>query len=104
MFTAEIRFSEATPEARIKQLRGSGLSLASVAQQTRTSVAVVRRIVGKVDVERTRRRYEEAAKRIDSEGGTWTEKVAKWKAETGRCAVTYWRVLKDKETVGQMND
>lgn len=94
MFTAEIRFSEATPEERIKQLRGSGLSLASVAEQTGMSVAVVRRVVGKVDKERIQRNHEEAAKRIDTEGGTWAEKVAKWKAETGRCGVTFWRVLK----------
>jgi hypothetical protein len=57
-------------------------------------VAVVRRIVGKVDQEARRQRQEETVQRIDGEPLAWGEKVARWKAETWQCEVTFWSALK----------
>ena len=57
-------------------------------------MAVVRRVVGKVDVEAARRQQEATARRINAEPLAWSEKVAMWKEQTGQCAVTFWRVLK----------
>jgi hypothetical protein len=68
--------------------------LAEIARQTGSTVAVVRRIVGKVDQEARRKQQAEVAQRIDGEPLGWGEKVARWGAETGQSEVTFWRVLK----------
>ena len=78
----------------IRLLRRKGLSLKEIARQAGTTVPVVRRIVGKLDRTPVRQRQDDAARKVHALGGTWSEQVAAWKAETGRCEVTYWRVLK----------
>jgi hypothetical protein len=93
----EIAFRKITPDEMIRQLRAEGLSLADVAQQSGATVAVVRRVCGKLDQaeEAARRgRQEEIACRIDAEPICWTEKVVRWVAETGQSGATLWRVLK----------
>jgi hypothetical protein len=90
----EIRFRDDTPFERIRRLGESGLSVAKIAAETGTTPAVVRRVVGKRDNASVRERQEATAKRIVAEGGSWSEKAAKWKVETGKSPVTMWRVLK----------
>lgn len=68
--------------------------MAKIAQQTGSTPAVVRRIVGKVDQEAHRKEQEEVARRINAEDLPWGQKAARWKAETGQSEVTLWRVLK----------
>jgi hypothetical protein len=82
------------PEEEVRRLRADGHSLAEVAERAGTTVAKVRRIVGKVDTEGQRRRQEEIARAIDGEPLTWGEKVARWKHQTGRSGATFWRVLR----------
>ena len=69
------------PIDEIRQLRAVGLGLAEIAKQTGSTVAVIRRIVGKVDQEARRLQQEEVARRIDAEPLTWKEKAARWTAE-----------------------
>jgi hypothetical protein len=69
-------------------------NVAEIARQTGSTVAVVRRIVGKVDQDARRKQQEEIACRIDGEPLGWGEKVARWKSETGQSEATFWRVLK----------
>ena len=97
MFSLEIAFRKITPDEMIRQLRAEGLSLADVAQQSGATVAVVRRVCGKLDpAEEAARRLsqEQIARRIDAEPICWAEKVIRWVAETGQCGATFWRVLK----------
>jgi hypothetical protein len=85
------------PVDEIRQLRSQGLSVAEIASQTGTTLAVVRRVVGKLDpqtVADRRRHQEETARRIDAELVLWSEKAKRWTAETGQSAATFWRVLK----------
>jgi hypothetical protein len=79
-----------------KGKRSEGLSLADVAQASGATVAVVRRVCGKLDaaVEAARRLQEQIARRIDAEPICWAEKVVRWVAETGQSGATLWRVLK----------
>ena len=93
-FGTTVSTRDSAPTERIRQLRAEGLSLAEIARRTGSTVAVVRRIVGKVDQEARRMKQEETARRIDGEPLGWGEKVARWKAETGQSEVTFWRVLK----------
>jgi hypothetical protein len=61
------------------------------------TVATVRRIVGKLDPaakERRCREQEETARRINAGPGSWSDKVQRWKAETGRSEATFFRILK----------
>jgi hypothetical protein len=67
--------------------------VAEVARQAGSTVAVVRRIVGKVDVEGHRRQQDATAARINAEPLAWSGKVAMWKNETGQSEATFWRVL-----------
>ena len=88
----------------MRELRSQGLPLSDIAKRTGSTVAVVRRIVGKVDpeAERERRRQLDAiALRIDAEPLTFNEKAERWKAETGKCAVTFWRTVKRAKGEGQ---
>jgi hypothetical protein len=97
MFSLEIAFRKITPDERIRQLRAQRLSLAEVAQESGATVAVVRRVCGKLDPAAEasrRRRQEQIARRIDAEPICWTEKVVRWVAETGQSGATLWRVLK----------
>lgn len=64
-----------------------------MAAQTGTTVAVVRRLVGKVDREGERRERERVALEVENEGGSWTEKVARWEERTGTSGTTFWRAL-----------
>jgi hypothetical protein len=76
------------------------MSLAEVAERTGTTVAIVRRIVGRLDRAGIRQRQDEIAKRIARESLPWSEKVARWKDETGQSEATLWRVLKRCDTSG----
>jgi hypothetical protein len=80
--------------AEIRQLRSEGLTLAGVAELTGVTVAVVRRVAGKLDHAARRKQQEDIALQIDNEPVTWHEKVARWKEQTGRSEATFWRVLK----------
>lgn len=96
-FSLEVLFGQHTPEDRIRELRGQGLSVSEVAKTTGTTSGVVRRIVGKLDPSHEAQRrieQETTAKRIEAEGGTWSEKVKKWEQATGTTGTTFWRVLK----------
>jgi hypothetical protein len=71
--------------------------VAEIAKRTKTTAAIVRRIVGKLDpqdVAKRRRLQEETARRIDAEPLPWSEKAKRWAAETGQSGATFWRVLK----------
>jgi hypothetical protein len=94
MFRTTVTTGDSPVVEQIQQLRTGGLSLSKIAEQTGSTVAVVRRIVGKVDQEARRERQEAIAGRIDAEPLAWDEKVARWRAETGQCEATFWRVLK----------
>ncbi len=84
-----------TPREKIKQLREHGHSLQAIADATGTTVAIVRKIVGTTDGGKAKLKEQEAtARRIEAEGGTWTEKVKKWKKATGKSEATFWRVLR----------
>lgn len=92
------------PELEIRQLRSLGLSVAEIAKRTEMTAAVVRRIVGKLDpgeVARRRRLQEETARRINAEPLPWSEKAARWTAETGQSGATFWRVLTRIDEAGQ---
>jgi hypothetical protein len=93
VFSLQVHLRNSTPVEQIRQLRASGLSLAEVAERAGTTVAIVRRVAGKLDREAIRRHQEETAQRIDAEDLTWGEKVAKWQEETGQSEATFWRVL-----------
>ncbi len=56
-------------------------------------MGVVRRVVGKLDRAAIRQRQEEVARRINAEPLTWSEKVARWNAETGLSEATLCRAL-----------
>ncbi len=71
----------------------SGHSLAEISTRTGTTVGVVRRVVGKLDRPAMRLRQEEVARRINAEALAWSEKVARWQAETGLSEATFWRAL-----------
>ena len=97
MFSLEIHIRNITPDERIRQLRTQGLSLAEVAQESGVTVAVVRRVCGKLDSADEaawRLCQEEIARRIDAEPICWSEKVVRWVAETGQSGATLLRVLK----------
>jgi len=79
---------------QIRQLRAEKTSLAKIAAQTGTTVASVRRVVGKINHLSDRERQAEIAQRIDVETLSWADKAARWKAETGHCETTFWRILK----------
>lgn len=68
--------------------------MAEIAKQTGTTVAVVRRLVGKVDRVAICRQQDTTARRIDAEPLRWCEKVAMWKEQTGQSEATFWRVLR----------
>jgi hypothetical protein len=93
MFQDEVTFLKPLPKDTICQLREEGCSLAEIAERTGTTVSVVRRVVGKLDRAAIRQRQEEVAMRINAERLTWSEKVARWRAETGMSEATFWRVL-----------
>lgn len=97
LFTGEITHKTTTQESRIRALRQEGKSLAEIASETGTTVAIVRRIVGKLDPSvqtYKKQQLQEIAKRIEAEGGTWAEKVIKWQSATKTSGTTFWRVLK----------
>jgi hypothetical protein len=80
----------------IRQLRALGRSVAEIARKTGETVAMVRRIVGKLDPaekESRRKEQEAAAARINAHSGCWSEMVRRWKAETGQSEATLFRVL-----------
>jgi DNA-directed RNA polymerase specialized sigma24 family protein len=84
------------PVDEIRQLRADGCSVAEIARRTGTTVAEVRRIVGKLDpAEKARRREEQegTAARIDAGPGSWSDKVQQWEDATGQSGATFWRVL-----------
>ena len=83
-----------TPVEQIRLLRQKGLSLSEIVRQSGTTVPIVRRAVGKVDHTPGRLKQDDAARKVHALGDSWSEQAAAWRAETGRCEVTYWRVLK----------
>ena len=83
-----------TPVEEIRLLRLKGLSLAGIAQQSGTTVPIVRRVVGTLDRTLGRKKQDDVARKVHALGGSWSERAAAWRAETGQCEVTYWRVLK----------
>jgi hypothetical protein len=90
---------------KIRQLRSLGLSISEIASKTETTVAIVRRVVGKLDpqtVSNRRRHQEETARRIDAEPLSWSEKAKRWTAETGQSGATFWRVLKRCESADSL--
>ena len=96
LFGMLVAFRNDTPLDQIRLLREEGYSLAEIAIQTGTTVAVVRRLCGTLDPEEQRRhrlRQEDIAQRIDVEPLPWSEKVARWTVETGQSEGTLWRVL-----------
>ena len=84
------------PVDEIRQLRADGHSVAEIARKTGTTVSAVRRIVGKLDPaqkERRRKEQDAIAARINAGPGSWSQKVKRWKAETGQSEATLFRVL-----------
>jgi hypothetical protein len=94
MFHLGISFRKSISEAEIRRLQAEGLSLTAIADQIGSTIAFVRRVLGKVDKEGVRRRQEVIARQIDAEPLPWSEKVARWRAQTGQSGTTFWRVLK----------
>lgn len=93
-------FANPTPEDAIRRLRGEGNSLADVAEQAGTTVAKVRRVVGRMDKAGLRARQEAIARAIDAEDLPWGRKAAKWHEQTGQSEATFWRVLQRMKTPG----
>ena len=93
---------EPTPIELIRQLRQNGLSVSKIAELTGSTQGVVRRVVGKLnptEVEEARQHQGETARQIDSLPISWSEKVARWKDQTGQSEATLWRVLKKHRQV-----
>lgn len=81
----------------IRQLRALGHSVAEIARRTVATVSVVRRIVGNLDPaekERRRKEQEATAALINARSESWSEKVRRWKAETGQSGATFLRIIK----------
>jgi hypothetical protein len=71
--------------------------VAEIARRTEATPAVVRRVVGKLDpqtVADRRRVQERAAHSIDADPLPWSEKVKRWREQTGQSEATFWRVLR----------
>jgi lambda repressor-like predicted transcriptional regulator len=94
LFAVNAAFFNPLAEDMIRRLRGEGHSLAEVAARAGTTVAVVRRLVGRRDRAAIRQRQQELARGIDAEPLIWAGKVARWRAETGLCGATLRRALK----------
>ena len=85
------------PADEIRQLRALGRSVAEIARKTGATVAMVRRIVGKLDPqekERRRKEKEQAAAPINAGTAPWADKVRRWRAETGQSEATLFRIIK----------
>jgi hypothetical protein len=101
LFSLEVRAAipcrKDTPVDEIRQLRALGRSVAEIARKTGATVAMVRRIVGKLDPqekERRRKEKEQAAAPINAGTAPWADKVRRWRAETGQSEATLFRIIK----------
>ena len=93
-FGIKLREADPTPADAILQLRAEGVSVADIARRTASSESRVRRIVGKLNHASVRAKQEEIAAKIGAEPVRWSEKIERWRSETGQSEATLWRVLK----------